>query len=97
MGIGVIVELNLKPGGAKLWTAKLEERVPKTRMWKGCEQIYFGVDQNDPNHLVIVEKWTSSEDYARYREWAMEQPGSDEMQSYLIGDLKTTYLDDTGI
>ena len=97
MGIAVIVALNLTPGGAQLRPAKLEERFPKTRRWKGCEQTYYGVDQNDPNHQVIVEQWTSSEDNARYREWAMEQPGSDEMQSYLIGDLKTTYLDDTGI
>ncbi|NCF68301.1 MAG: hypothetical protein GWP61_20245 [Chloroflexi bacterium] len=66
MSIGVIVDINLKPGGAEKWTAALKERFPTTRAWDGCEEIYLCVDQNDPEHLMLVEKWASNEAYANY-------------------------------
>ncbi len=97
MSVGVIVDINLKPGGAEKWTAAFREGLPHTRTWDGCEQIYLGVDGGDPNHLVLVEKWTSREHYDGYVKWTMEQPGSEELFAYLAGEMKTTYLDDTGI
>lgn len=97
MSVGVIVDIRLKPGGAEKWTAVLKERFPTTRSWDGCEEIYLGVDGDDPNHLVLVEKWTSRDHYAKYREWTLEQPSSDEMMAYLEGEMETIYLDDTGI
>ena len=64
--------------------------------WDGCEDVYLGVDDADPNHLQIVEKWTSKEHYAKYREWAMAQEDTAGIMSYLVGEMKTTYLKDTG-
>lgn len=97
MGIGVIVDINLRPGGAALWTATSEERFPTARSWKGCEHIYLGVDQNDPNHLIMVQKWTSKEDHANYRDWADAQPRSEEMLAFLVDITETTYLDHTKV
>lgn len=97
MGIGVIVEFNLAPGGAAAISALMKERLPKTRSWPGCENIYLGTDDQDPNRVFLVEKWTSRQAYDRYREWAMQQADTAELLSYLIGEMQTTYLEDIGV
>lgn len=95
MGIGVIVEFNFEPGGAEALTELMKGRFSKTRSWPGCENIYLGIDEEDPNRLFLVQKWTGRDEYNRYREWAMEQPGTEALMPLLIGDMKTTYLEDT--
>lgn len=95
MGIGVIVDIKLKPEGVEPWTTAIEARLPTARLWKGCEQVYLGVNQQDPNHLTIVQRWSKMEDYANYREWALARPGTKEIQAYLVNEVQTTYLDDT--
>ena len=95
MSIGVIVELNLKPDGAEKFTAVVNARIPFTLEWEGCEDVYLGVDSDDPNHLCIVEKWETREHYDKFREWAMNQPGTAELMQYVIGEMTTLYLDDT--
>lgn len=97
MSIGVIVEIRLKPGGAERMIDIFKERLPQhTRKWDGCEDIYLYADSEDPNHLVLVERWESRQHYDKYREWAMSQPGQEVLSSYIIGDMMTLYLDDTG-
>lgn len=97
MGIGVIIELNLKPGGVGKVRALMVSRLPKVRSWSGNEHVYLGQDENDPNRLFLVEKWTSREQYDGFREWAMKQPDTEEMMSYLNGEMVTTYLLDMGV
>lgn len=97
MSVGVIVEFNLKPGGAEKVRELFEGRLPTTRSWDGCESIYLGVDEDDPNRLFLVEKWASHDHYAKYRKWAMAQPGTDAIMPFMIGEMKTTYIDDTGV
>ncbi|MDX1520320.1 MAG: antibiotic biosynthesis monooxygenase family protein [Anaerolineae bacterium] len=96
MSIGVIVEFNLKPEGTALMTETMKERLPETRKWDGCDYVYLQAAQDDPNHLYLVERWASREQYDTYREWAMAQPGTEKIVEHLIGEMKTTYLDDTG-
>ena len=100
MSIGVIVEFWFKPGseGAKLLTKTMAERLPSvTRTYDGCEHIYLYSDADDPNHLVLVERWQSREKYEKYREWAMAQPGTEALLPLLDREMKTSYLEDTGV
>jgi quinol monooxygenase YgiN len=97
MSVGVIVEFHFKPGGAEMMTSMMNERLPQTRTWEGCEDIYLGIDSDDPNHMLIVEKWESREHYDKYREWAMAQPGTENLMHYVIGEMTTRYLEDAGI
>jgi quinol monooxygenase YgiN len=96
MSIGVIVEFQLKPEGTARMIETMKERLPKTRKWDGCDYVYLQADHNNPNHLYLVERWASREQYDRYREWAMAQSGTEEITQHLIGEMKTLYLDDTG-
>ncbi len=99
MSLGVIVEFWFKPGseGATFLTDTLKERLPSvTRTYDGCEYVHLYTDPNDPNHLVLLERWESREKYDRYREWAMAQPGTEKLLPLLEREMTTRYLDDTG-
>jgi len=99
MSVGVIVEYHFKPGtqGPAQVTEQMKQRLPSvTRKADGCESIYLYVDQEDPNHLLLVERWRSRADYDKYLEWAMAQSSTTSVMDMLATDLKWTYLDDTG-
>lgn len=100
MSIGVIVDFKFKPdtNGASLMTETFKKRLPSvTRSYDGCEYVHLYADPDDPNHLVLLERWESRAKYEKYREWAMAQPGSGEPMSMLEADPTWTYLDDTGV
>lgn len=97
MSIGIIVEFNIKSEGANLWIKTMKERIPETRKWAGCDYVYLQVDRDNPNHMYLVERWDSIEHYQQYRESMMSQPGIEEMSKYLIGKMKTIYLDDINL
>ncbi len=99
MSIGVILELWIKPDskGAALFTDTMKKRLPSvTRNYDGCEDVYLYADHDDPNHLVLVERWESREKYDKYRAWAMAQPGTEKLLPLLEREMTTLYLDDTG-
>jgi quinol monooxygenase YgiN len=99
MSIGVIVEFWFKPGseGAAILTKNMKNRLPSvTRGYDGCEYVHLYKDPDNPNHLFLLERWESREKYDKYREWAMAQPGTEELLPLLERDMKSTYLDDTG-
>ena len=100
MSIGVIVEVWFKPDteGAALETAVFRERLPSvTRTYDGCEDIYLYADHDNPNHLLLVQRWESRDKYDKYREWAMAQPGTEELLPLMEREMVTRYLDDTGV
>ena len=99
MSIGVIVEFNFKPDsdGAARMKETMKERLPSTtRIAEGCESVYLYADPDDANRLMLLQRWESRADYERYREWAMAQPGTDDLMSLVARDPVWTFLDDTG-
>jgi quinol monooxygenase YgiN len=97
MSIGVLVDVYLRPGGVEVWLPIFEERFRTSRQADGCEEIYIGLDRDDPLHLVLVEKWASVESHARNRERVMAKPVPEEAQALLAGEMKRTFVDDLGI
>jgi quinol monooxygenase YgiN len=75
---------------------EMKERLPQTREWDGCEYVYLQAAHDDPNHLYLIERWASREQYDKYREWAIAQPGTTKIMEYATSEMKTLYLDDTG-
>lgn len=97
MTVGVLVDVYLEPGGVEKWIPIFEERFRSSRLAEGCEEIYLGVDKDDPNHLVLVEKWASVEDHARNHERIAAEPAPEDALRYLKGKMKRTFVDDVGI
>jgi quinol monooxygenase YgiN len=96
MSIGVIVDLVLKPGGAAYAIETMKERLPFARTYDGCEMVELYVDHDNPNHLVLVERWASRAQYDKYREWAMAQSGTEKIVQSLESEMTILYLDETG-
>jgi quinol monooxygenase YgiN len=100
MSIGVVVDFKLKADsdGAARMKETMRERLPAiTRKADGCEFVNLYADPADPSRLILPERWESRAKYEKYREWAMTQPGSNEMMSMVARDPVWTYLDDTGV
>jgi quinol monooxygenase YgiN len=95
MSIGVIVDFRFKPGGAASTIETMKERLPFTRSYEGCEMVELYADHDDPNHLVLLERWASRAAYDKYRAWAMAQPGTDKVVQLLESEMTTLYLDET--
>jgi quinol monooxygenase YgiN len=99
MSVGVIVEYHFRPGtpGATQLTEEMKKRLPSvTRKADRCKSIYLYVDQEDVNHLVLVERGRARADYDKYLEWAMAQGSTTALMESVATDPKWTYLDDTG-
>ena len=43
-----------------------------TRAFEGCESIETYVDQDNPDHIFLWEKWATRENYEAYLAWRME-------------------------
>jgi quinol monooxygenase YgiN len=99
MSIGVIVEFWFKSDseGAALLTNTSKERLPSvTRSYDGCEYVHLYSDPDDPHHLVLLQRWESREQYDKYVEWGMAQPGTEKLLPLLEREISIRYLDDTG-
>ena len=96
MSIGVIVNLEFKPGGAASMIETMKERLPFTRSYDGCEDIQMYTDHDNPDHIVLVERWASRAHYDKYLEWAMAQASTQEAVQAAQREMTIQYLDETG-
>jgi quinol monooxygenase YgiN len=96
MSIGVIVDLEFKSGGAAPLIEMMKERLPFTRSYEGCEMVELYADHENPEHLVLLERWASRAAYDKYRKWAMAQEDTQGVVRALKREMTTLYLDETG-
>lgn len=69
MTICVFLDLRLTPEGVNRAPAMLREILADTRAFEGCEGVDVLIDHQDPTHLILVERWASTEADAAYRQW----------------------------
>ena len=69
MTISVFLDLRLTPEGVTRAPAMLREILADTRAFKGCEGVDVLIDHQDPTHLILAERWASTEADAAYRQW----------------------------
>ena len=61
MAVLVLVRAVAKPGMGAAVVEMLAPFVGKDTGMEGCSRIELAVDATDPNHVVILEEWTSAE------------------------------------
>lgn len=69
MSISVFLDLHLTPEGLTGAAAMLREILAETRAFEGCEGVDVLVDHQNPSHLVLAERWNSTEADEAYRHW----------------------------
>jgi heme oxygenase (mycobilin-producing) len=84
MAITVFFEIRLRPETLDQGVhAELHKMLSDTRAFEGCLALEVLIDNDDPTHIVAVEKWASEEHDAAYRAWRAGD-GKTNLASYLV-------------
>jgi quinol monooxygenase YgiN len=76
------------------WFVKI---IPDTRGFEGCVSLEFVHNQDNPNHILIMEKWNTRQDYERYLSWRQEIGTMAEFADLVDGELKIQFFDPMGV
>jgi quinol monooxygenase YgiN len=97
MSCQVVVEFRVKEGCVETLRTWLRDILPVTRGYEGCLTLNVAQDQDDPNHIVVVEQWASRKHHERFIEWRAERGDLDPMIEMLEGEATTAYFDYFGV
>ena len=64
-----------------------------TRAFEGCESVEVYTDADNPDTIVLWEKFATRADHEAYLGWRIETGLLDALGSILASDLQVTYLD----
>ena len=93
MTIRVMLELDVKPGSVDKLLAFMQEILPDTRAFSGCEGLELCRNQDAPENLVFVESWATREDYEKYLAWRAETGVLGTLGEWLAGPPNARYFD----
>ncbi len=93
MSILAIAEFFVKPEKAADFLAAMEAALPETRAYEGCELIETYVEQDDPGHIFLIERWRARADHESYLGWRTETGAMDFLGPLLAAPPKFTYYD----
>ena len=79
----VHLELQLSPDALDAAAGILTETLAATRAWPGNESLEVIVDDADPTHLIVVERWASTADHTAYAAWRTTPEGSNRLGELL--------------
>lgn len=88
----VLFEADALAGKAEDLIALFEEILPDTRAFDGCEGVSVHRDQDAPDRLVLLERWTSRSHYEVYLRWRAER-GDPRLAALLTRPPALRYLD----
>lgn len=97
MTVQVTMELTLKEGRYNDFRDFMVRILPDTRPYQGCVSIEFVRDQDNPAHLLVMEKWNSRTDYERYLKWRMDSGIMGEIVGMIEGEPKLQFFDPIGL
>lgn len=83
MTITVTIEFEAAPGARDALVAKMQEIIPETLGFEGCQRIEFFEGDGADGSLMLLEDWESEERYAAYKAWRQET-GTSVLSSNLV-------------
>ena len=96
MAVTVVLQLNMKPEARDEVVGSFKSVLPDTRAYDGCLGLRVFEDQDDRNHIVLIEQWESKEHYEKYVAWRTETGFMDQMGEALTSEPSFLYLDGIG-
>jgi quinol monooxygenase YgiN len=92
VAITSILDLQLKPDSLDTAHQVLRETLVATRKFPGCLDVTVLVDNDDPAHVVLLEKWESVDHDLAYRAWRTTPDGASDLGKILAAAPKLTHL-----
>ena len=97
MSILVLFEMDAAPGRLDDLTAMLAEQLPDTRRFDGCESVTVHRDQDAPDRLTLVERWSERAKHQAYVRWRTDRGDVGPLAALLAGPPAARYFDDVEI
>ncbi len=94
MAVTVILDLYVKPEAVDDVIAGLAADLPDTRAFEGNLKVEVCRDQEDPNHITLVERWEQRAHQEKYIAWRGETGNLEKTAAAMSGPLKVTYFDE---
>jgi quinol monooxygenase YgiN len=69
--------------------AVLGEALPHTRAYDGCQGVDCVENADDPNNLIIIDKWESRAQYDKYAAWRAESDPAGAFMAMLESEPST--------
>lgn len=83
MAIIAILDLRLKAESLETAHKVIHATLTATRAFPGCLDVTVLVDDGDPAHVVLYERWESAAHDRAYREWRATPEGASDLGSIL--------------
>jgi quinol monooxygenase YgiN len=97
MSVLVVVDLPAQPGKAEEIESFINAIVPDTRTFDGFEGITLHRDQEDPNHLLLLERWDSRAHHEKYLAWRTDRGDLATIVGLLAGAPTIRYFNDVEV
>ena len=95
MAVTVLLEVKAKPGTGADLIQTFKEILPDTRAYDGALGVETVRNQDDPDVIVVVEKWESRAHYEKYLGWRQETGFVDQLVPRLAEPPTIRYFDPT--
>jgi quinol monooxygenase YgiN len=92
VAITSILDLQLKADSLDTAHQVLRETLVATRKFPGCLDVTVLVDNDDPAHVVLLEKWESADHDRAYRVWRTTPEGASGLGQILAAAPKLTHF-----
>jgi quinol monooxygenase YgiN len=83
----------IHPEKADEFLGIMKEALPDTRNFEGCEHLDTYVDQDQPGHILLVERWASRSAHEAYLAWRMETGMLDMLGPFVSAPPQFAYFD----
>ena len=93
MSVIVVVEWKAKTGNGAAMREKILSILPDTRSWKGCQWLELIVNQDDPDNLVVWERWDDRASYEDYLKWRVDAGMVATLRSMAVGGPSIRFYD----
>jgi len=87
----VILEAIAKQGKKSELLNFLQEIIPDTRAFKGCNEIYV-FEEGFTNNLTLISNWETKHCYESYFEWRTQTGVIKQLSQLLIGPPDIKFL-----
>ena len=97
MSVMVLVDTQIKSEEISNMKSILDEILPDTRAYDGCQSldVYFNMD--DTGNMVMVECWDSRAHYEKYLNWRTETGVMEKVIAMLAEPPSIRYFDKTDL
>src|SRR5689334_1481894 len=93
----VILEVTAKKGTGMQLVEALRGLLPDTRNKDGCEGVEVTTNLDNPDNLVLVERWATRKHYENYLAWRQQRGDLDKLVAGLAEPPSIRYFDPMGV